>query len=172
MKKIHKIDRKIREEIIESMKKAIDVKKDIDLAKDLGIMPQTIADYKNRGALSFYKTIFEFCIKHNASINWPADDTGEMYVETGFKPASTAEEVCEPRMPLCTPEELKYVNMVLDVLRGVNEQDKNSLIMNITSFHQHYMERRPIDPDCLKDLEKHVRKETENENHIKKVQSA
>jgi len=170
MKKIDKINRKVREEIIESMKKTINVKKDIDLARDLGIIPQTIADYKNRGAISFYKRIFEFCIKHNASINWPADDTGKMYIEAGFKPVSTIEAVCEPAIPCCTPEELKYVNMVLDVLRGVNEQDKNSLMTNIASFHQHCQERRAIDQGYLEDLKKNIQKQEQGESNIKKAQ--
>ena len=167
MKKIDKINRKVREEIIESMKKVIGVKKDIDLAKDLGIIPQTIADYKNRGAISFYKRIFEFCINHNASINWPAADMGKMYIEAGFRPDSAAEAVCEAEIPYCTPEELKYVNMVLDVLRGVNEQGKSSLIMSITSFHQHCQERRVVDEKCLEDLKKNIQKQEEGD--IKKA---
>ena len=34
-----------------------------------------------------------------------------------------------------TVEEQKYVNMLLDILRGVNEQDKKALMMTIASFH-------------------------------------
>ena len=170
MKKIHKIDRKVREEIIESMKKVINVKKDIDLARYLGIMPQTIADYKRLGIASFYKRIFDFCIEHNASINWPAADMGKMYIGAGFSPDSAAEAVCEAAIPYCTPEELKYVNMVLGVLRGVNEQDKNSLMTNIASFHQHCQERRAIDQGYLEDLKKNIQKQERGEGNIKKAQ--
>ena len=78
--------------------------------------------------------------------------------------------MCEPGIPFCTPEELKYVNMVMDVVRGVNEQDKNSLIMNIVSFHQHYTERRPVDQNCLEDLKKNIQKQ-EGRDVIKKIQN-
>jgi len=167
MKKINKKDRK---EIIESMKKVINAKKDIDLATHLGIIPQIIAAFKRRGDLSFYKRIFEFCIKHNASIDWPAADMGKMYIGAGFSPDSAAEAVCEAAIPYCTPEELKYVNMVLGVLRGVNEQDKNSLMTNIASFHQHCQERRAIDQGYLEDLKKNIQKQERGEGNIKKAQ--
>lgn len=110
-----------------------------------------------------YKKIFEFCLEHRALFGVPVNDAGKMHIEAAFKPVSAAEGI-----PFCTPEELKYVNMVLDVLRGVNEQDKNSLIMNITSFHQHYQERREIEQACLENLEKNIKRQREGD--FKKAQ--
>lgn len=160
---MEKINKKTREKIIESMKKVINVKKDVDLATHLGIIPQIIAGFKSRGDASFYKKVFEFCLEHRALFGAPVNDAGKMHMEAAFRPASVVEGI-----PFCTQEELKYVNMALDVLRGVNEQDKNSLIMNITSFHQHYMERREIDQSCLEKLEKTIKKQREGD--IKKAQ--
>lgn len=48
-----------------------------------------------------------------------------------------------------TAEEQKYVNMVLDVLRGVDEQGKCSLMTTIVSFHQHCNEDRAVDPQVM-----------------------
>ena len=49
-----------------------------------------------------------------------------------------------------TVEEQKYVNMLLDVLRGVNEQWKHSLMMTIVSSHRYCSEKRALDPSCVK----------------------
>lgn len=170
MNKMDNFNKKSRKEIIERMKKAIGVKKDVDLAKNFDSMTaeqakQAVNDFKRRGSSVFYEKIVEFGLKHKVSVDWIINGTGEMYVKPCL---STSDVVCEPEMPFCTQEELKYVNMVLDVLRGVNEQDKNSLIMNITSFHQHYMERREIDQGCLEKLEKTIKKQREGD--IKKAQ--
>lgn len=155
MEKIHK---KVREEIIERMKKVINVKKDIDLAIHLAIMPQTIADYKRLGISSFYKRIVDFCTQHNINVIWLINGTGKIYGETSSSGGSTAEETCKPGIPFCTPEELKFVSMVVDVLRGVNEQDKHSLMMIITSLHRNYMKKMPVDPKCLEGLKKNIQK--------------
>lgn len=161
---MEKINKKTREKIIEGMKKVINVKKDVDLANHLGIIPQIISAFKRHGVASFYKKIFEFCLEHRALFGVPVNDDGKMHIEAAFKPVSGDEGI-----PFCTQEERKYVNMALDVLRGVNEQDKNSLIMNITSFHQHYMERRDIDQACLGDLKKSIQKQEEG-GDFKKAQ--
>jgi hypothetical protein len=151
---MEKINKKTREKIIEGMKKVINVKKDVDLATHLGIIPQIISAFKSHGVASFYKKIFEFCLEHRALFGVPVNDAGKMHIEAAFKPVSTAEGI-----PFCTQEELKYVNMVLDVLRGDNEQDKNSLMSNITSFHRHCRERMAIDQGYLEDLKKNIRKQ-------------
>lgn len=48
-----------------------------------------------------------------------------------------------------TEGERKYVDMVLDVLRGVNKQGMCSLMMNIVSYHQHCNEERAVDPQVV-----------------------
>lgn len=44
-----------------------------------------------------------------------------------------------------TAEEQKYVNMLLEVFRG-NEQEKQNLIEDISCSHQRYLARRPCAP--------------------------
>ena len=174
MKKKYDIEKIARGEIVESMKRVIRAEGDGVLAEYLGMTKQAILNYKSRGAISFYEKIFEFCVKHKISISWPVkDDMGEIcMVEAGFKHIPASEVVREPALPYnIAPEEQMYLNMALDVLRGVNEQDKNLLIMSITSCHQHYKERRGIDEKCLENLKKNIQKQEEGICDIKKAES-
>ena len=161
-KKFSETIKKYNKEIVERMKRAVHVKKDIDLTINSDITKSDINSFKSHNNRAFYKRIVDFGIRHGISVNWLMNGEGEMCLSACLPPGT----VYGPGAPY-TPEEQGYIGMALDVLRGVNEQDKNSLIMNIASFHQHYQERREIDEKCLEDLKKNIQKQEEGD--IKKA---
>lgn len=62
-----------------------------------------------------------------------------------------------------TVEEQKHVNMLLDVLRGVNEQDKKALMMTIAVFHPYCNMERAVDPRCIKMFEESEKRQAREE---------
>lgn len=132
-----------RKEIIERMKKIIEVENDVDLAKYFDSMTekqarQAINHFKRLGSPSFYAKIIEFGRKHNACVNWIYSGKGEKHCKSVLP---TAEEVSEPGILFHTSEDQKYVDMVLDVLRNADEQDRKSLMRSIELFYEHYKRR-------------------------------
>src|SRR3972149_3927221 len=90
--KINKNIKKHNKEIVDRMKKAIDVKNDIDLTIDSDITKSDINSFKSQNNRAFYKIIVDFCIKHNVNVIWLINGEGEMYIKTHEDSASTSEE--------------------------------------------------------------------------------
>ena len=90
--KINKNIKKHNKEIVDRMKKAIDVKNDIDLTIDSDITKSDINSFKSQNNRAFYKIIVDFCIKHNVNVIWLINGEGEIYIKTHEDSASTSEE--------------------------------------------------------------------------------
>jgi len=90
--KINKNIKKHNKEIVDRMKKVIDVKNDIDLTIDSDITKSDINSFKSQNNRAFYKIIVDFCIKHNVNVIWLINGEGEMYIKTHEDSASTSEE--------------------------------------------------------------------------------
>ena len=69
-KRLEKMQKKSRLEIIKRMKRVIGTRNHKELAIDLGINKQLITNYIVRGDSAFYHRIFEFGKKHNLSYDW------------------------------------------------------------------------------------------------------
>lgn len=127
MNKMNKINKKDRIEIIERMKKAINVETDVELAKYFDTMDKKQAGravnaYKIRGDASFYAKIVEFGIKHNVSVNWLVSGTGEMFIQT---PQDTA----------FTPDERDLTSKLLAVLRHGPDEEMKTVFRNLVNTY-------------------------------------
>lgn len=62
-----------------------------------------------------------------------------------------------------TLDEQKHVNMLLDILRGVNEQDKLAITMTIATFHPYCNKENAVDPRCIKAMEESAKQQAQEE---------
>ena len=65
-------------EILDRLKKALNVRTDTDLAKYLGVKQNTISTWKSRNSFD-YKLIFSICDENNIDIDWLLTGEGEMF---------------------------------------------------------------------------------------------
>lgn len=160
-----------REEIIERMKKAINVKHDNKLAIDLNVSASTVSQYKKRLDESFNQHIIRFSQKHNISLDWIFYGIGPMKISSLLE-IKESEMVSELPLEYGAPytiDERKYLNKLIDILRGANEQNKVAIKTNIDSFHINRNEKIKIQEDYTKE----IRSEDceEGEGDIKKQQA-
>ena len=120
-------------EIIERLKMALNIRKDIDLARFLGISQSTLATWKIRNSIK-WEIIFEKC--NNINLNWLLTGEGEMFLN------STQEN---PNLPAYDKVKIRYYpNVVASAGFGriaeneqyeVIEMEKSFLrAIGITSF--------------------------------------
>lgn len=124
---MNKINKKDRIEIIERMKKAVSVETDVELAKYFDTMDkkqagQAINVYKIRGGASFYAKLCEFGIKHNISVNWLINGTGDMFMQT-------------PQDAAGTPEERDLIHKLLAVLRRGPDEEMKTVFRNLVNTY-------------------------------------
>lgn len=136
--KISEITKKHNKEIAERILEVVGVKNYVDLPKKTDISESDIANFKNQDTKTFYKKFIGLGIKHDACVNWIYSGKGEKRCKSVMP---MAEVVCEPGIPFRTPEDQKYVDMVLEVLRNADEQDRKSLMRSIELFYEHYKRR-------------------------------
>jgi|SRR3989339_726856 len=82
----------------------------------------------------------------------------------GKSKAESANELQDGgKITVKTLEEQKHVNMLLDILRGVNEQDKLAITMTIATFHPFCNKENAVDPRCIKVLEESAKRQAQEE---------
>lgn len=121
-KKISETTKKHNEEIIERMKKAVNVKNYIDLTINSDITKSDISHFKSEDTGTFYKKIIDFCVKHNVNVIWLIDGVGEMFIQT---PQDTAN----------TPEERDLTSKLLTILRHGPDEEMKTVFGNLVSTY-------------------------------------
>ena len=82
----------------------------------------------------------------------------------GKSKAESANELQDGgKITVKTLKEQKHVNMLLDILRGVNEQDKLAITMTIATFHPFCNKENAVDPRCIKVLEESAKRQAQEE---------
>ena len=82
----------------------------------------------------------------------------------GKSKAESANELQDGgKITVKTLEEQKHVNMLLDILRGVNEQDKLAITMTIATFHPFCNKENAVDPRCIKVLEESAKRQAQED---------
>lgn len=121
-KKISEIIKKHNEEIVDRMKKAVNVENDIDLTINSDITKSDINHFKSQGTGTFYKKIIGFCTKHNVNVLWLINGTGEMFIQTHQDAAST-------------PEERDLIHKLLAVLRRGPDEEMKTVFRNLVDTY-------------------------------------
>lgn len=93
-------------EVIGRMKDAARLKNDSAVARDLGVTPQALSNYKKRGEMPS-DLIIRFGQAHGLSIDW--------LVAGGVRPET--EPAAAPYLGELSPDELVYTGKLLKVLR-------------------------------------------------------
>lgn len=121
-KKINETIKKSNKEIVERMKKVVNVENDIDLTINSDITKSDISHFKSNNNRAFYKIIVDFCIKHNVNVIWLVDGSGEMFIQT---PQDTAN----------TPEERDLTSKLLTILRHGPDEEMKTVFRNLVNTY-------------------------------------
>lgn len=122
-KNISETTKKHNEEIIERMKKVINIKNDVDLTINSDITKNDVANFKSQDTGTFYKKIIDFCIKHNVNIIWLIGGVGEMYIQTPQTMPGCPDELdlIRAHRTLSAPQK-EAIKTILDSLKKGDEQ--------------------------------------------------
>lgn len=134
------------DEILDDIKKYKNIPNDYDLANLLGVKANTVSTWRSRKTIP-YKKLVAFANVEDIDINDVLNiEFSQWRVKKGERPAAAEGVTGEPVIKYEGPErrrnwpysqeEQEFVNMLISILRGKNEDNKKAIIENIKAFYK------------------------------------
>ncbi|MBO8183309.1 MAG: helix-turn-helix domain-containing protein [Archaeoglobus sp.] len=109
------------ENILNRLKIVLDIRKDKNLAKLLGVKPSTLSTWKARNTLD-YELLINICVMRNINLNWLFTGQGSMFIKNKIK--TEEERNLESRLQKLIKEKNSLEKKIMDLDKELQELDR------------------------------------------------